>query len=122
MKILACLESWKYVTGSLLNEKFSTENDKECWNKCNLDEECRFWDYQNGNCRLLLNEGDGPVAGYDGAMSGKKSCLRIKPGPNRMFFISFVRLELKCGYIFLNYKFQNDQVSYFMCQRLNVAT
>ena len=95
MKILACLESGKYVTGSLLNEKFSTENDKECWNKCNLDEECRFWDYQNGNCRLLLNEGDGPVAGYDGAMSGKKSCLRIKPGPNRMFFISFVRLESK---------------------------
>ena len=99
MEIIACLESWKYVTGSLLNEKFSTENDKECWNKCNLDEECRFWDYQNGNCRLLLNEGDGPVAGCDGAMSGKKSCLRIKPGPNRMFFYFICSFRIKMCFL-----------------------
>ena len=77
-----CLQSWKYITGNVIEDNVVAETYQECLNKCRVDEDCRFWDFHNRNCRLLSNEGNGPVSGYDGAVAGKKNCIE---GPKRMF-------------------------------------
>ena len=80
---IACLESWKYVTGTVLQNNAGVQNAQECLSKCNSDESCKFWDYHEAQCRLLRDEGNGPKLGYNGAVSGKKNCLIIKSGPKR---------------------------------------
>ena len=69
------------MTASVLKHDATPKNDQECLNKCNLEENCKFWDFHEGKCRLLLDEGEGPKSGYDGSVSGKKNFKRIKSGP-----------------------------------------
>ena len=79
--LIACLESWKYVSGTVLHENAGAQNEQECLSKCNSDENCKFWDFHETQCRLLGDEGNGPKLGYDGAVGGKKNCEIIKSGP-----------------------------------------
>ena len=80
---IACLESWKFVTGTVLQNNVGVQNAQECLIKCNSDVNCKFWDYHEAQCRLLSDEGNGPKPGFEGAVSGKKNCLIIKSGPTR---------------------------------------
>ena len=87
--LTACMESWKYVTGTVLMDVDAVLTYQECLKACNLDEDCKVWDYYKGKCRLLSDEGNGPKSGYDGAVSGKKNCMKIwsKPGQKSMKFL-----------------------------------
>ena len=85
-----CLYSWKYITGNVIEDNVVAETYQECLKKCKEDDDCRFWDFHNGNCRLLSNEGNGPISGYDGSVAGKKNCM---DGLKRMFSINFILVQ-----------------------------
>ena len=76
-----------YPTGNVLRAIVVTQNETECLNECNLEKGCVFWDFLKGNCRLLSNEGSGPVSGYDGAVSGKRKCYLINTGPKGIIWV-----------------------------------
>ena len=68
-------------------------------NECNEDDICNFWDFHDGNCRLLSNEGNGPISGYDGAVGGRKNCMKIETGQKSTYVLTFTILH----YIYKKY-------------------
>ena len=66
---------------------YASRIKKECLNECNKDQGCAYWDFHGGNCRLLSDKGSGPVSGYDGAVSGKKSCYLTNTGPKGIILV-----------------------------------
>lgn len=83
------MESWKYANGSVLRD-YEVQNDKDCLNECNANDNCMFWDFHEGKCRILSDEGNGPISGYEGAVSGKKNCRKIKSGLESMKSSNYV--------------------------------
>ena len=87
--LIACMESWKYVTGTVIRDVADVKNYQGCLKACNSDEDCKFWEFYGGKCRLLSDEGNGPKSGYDGAVSGKKNCMKVWSKPGQKRIISF---------------------------------
>ena len=97
--LLACGSGHKYDStenstsgNDLPPELGSLTSPENCLALCNGIPDCHFWDYGNGECRLLKGDGNGPKDDLAYAF-GEKNCaigmlFMIKP---RIFFDDFYR-------------------------------
>ena len=69
-----CEHGQAYHSGALLSDYTNVVDEKQCLEKCNAADSCRFWDFGVGWCRLRTNSGDGPQLDNKYS-SGPKNCL-----------------------------------------------
>ena len=63
-----------YHSGELFEDDSNVRDEKECWEKCNSADQCKFWDFGEGCCRLRANSGNGPEVDHK-YTSGQKNCI-----------------------------------------------
>ena len=69
-----CKEGQAYHSGELFEDYSNVRDEKECLEKCNSADRCRFWDFGEGWCRLRTNSGNGPQVDRK-YVSGQKNCI-----------------------------------------------
>ena len=82
---LDCLKSKKYESVRAHYGNVGIDNAKECLKQCNSNDDCKFWEMDDGYCRILSTDGEGASFGYPGAISGEKNCILPGSGPKGNF-------------------------------------
>ena len=67
--------------------KLNVTNAKECLQECTSDENCNYWDMEDGNCRKLSTYDSAEAFGYESALAGPKNCVLRSDGPKGIFAI-----------------------------------
>ena len=71
---MKCNEGQAYHSGALLTDSPNVVDEKECLEKCNSADSCKFWDFGEGWCRIRTDAGNGPQVD-NGYTSGPKNCI-----------------------------------------------
>ena len=69
-----CNQGQAYHSGMLLADDSNVVDEKECLEKCNSEDSCKFWDFGEGWCRLRTDAGNGPQVDNK-YTSGPKNCI-----------------------------------------------
>ena len=69
-----------YPGGKMINGNVAdTDTPEKCLEKCNLDSNCNFWDFDEGStCRHHSNEGKNGEVATSGSTGGPKNCIFSK--------------------------------------------
>ena len=73
--LLECTTGNAYHSGAMFDDFPSSQvsTAKECLEKCNGDDRCKFWDFGGGWCRLRSSSGTGAQTD-NGYTSGPRYC------------------------------------------------
>ena len=78
---LDCSRHNIYKSGTLHKENVGVLTAIQCLDECIKDDECKYWDMYEKNCRLFSGQIGRLESGYGGALAGTKSCLLRENGP-----------------------------------------